>query len=41
LLGRSLVRAGQTLEPSARRALLCNALAFGGNNVSLVIGREA
>jgi 3-oxoacyl-[acyl-carrier-protein] synthase-1 len=39
LLDRSLVRAGQTLKPAARRALLCNALAFGGNNVSLVIGR--
>jgi 3-oxoacyl-[acyl-carrier-protein] synthase I len=39
LLDRSLVRAGMTLEATGTSALLCNALAFGGNNVSLVIGR--
>jgi 3-oxoacyl-[acyl-carrier-protein] synthase I len=41
LLDRSLVRAGMTLDAAGTRALLCNALAFGGNNVSLVIGRGA
>jgi 3-oxoacyl-[acyl-carrier-protein] synthase-1 len=41
LLDRSLVLPGQRLGASARRVFLCNALAFGGNNVSLVIGRGA
>lgn len=39
LLHRSLVGPGEFFANSARRALLCNALAFGGNNVSLVISR--
>jgi 3-oxoacyl-[acyl-carrier-protein] synthase I len=40
LLDRSLVQAGQALSSSAKRVMLCNALAFGGNNLSLVIGRS-
>ena len=39
LLNQSLVGAGKRLAPSAQRRFLCNALAFGGNNVSLIIGR--
>lgn len=41
LLGDSLVVPGQRLDASAERIFLCNALAFGGNNVSLVVGRTA
>jgi 3-oxoacyl-[acyl-carrier-protein] synthase-1 len=39
LLHRSLVGPGEFFASSAQRKLLCNALAFGGNNVSLVISR--
>jgi 3-oxoacyl-[acyl-carrier-protein] synthase-1 len=39
LLSESLVRRGAQLSSTARRRFLCNSLAFGGNNVSLVIGR--
>jgi 3-oxoacyl-[acyl-carrier-protein] synthase I len=39
LLSTSLVVAGQRLDPAARRMFLSNAFAFGGSNVSLVIGR--
>lgn len=40
LLSRSLVGKGERLEPSARRLFLCNAFAFGGNNVTLIVGRH-
>ncbi len=40
LLSECLVNAGDRLAPSARRVFLCNALAFGGNNVTLAIGRR-
>jgi 3-oxoacyl-[acyl-carrier-protein] synthase-1 len=39
LLAASLVTPGQRLDPAARRIFLCNAFAFGGSNVSLVVGR--
>jgi 3-oxoacyl-[acyl-carrier-protein] synthase-1 len=39
LLSRSLVQPGQRLASSAERIFLSNAFAFGGNNVTLVIGR--
>jgi 3-oxoacyl-[acyl-carrier-protein] synthase-1 len=38
LLSRSLVQPGQTLCSSAERIFLSNAFAFGGNNVTLIIG---
>lgn len=41
LLCESLVGAQDSLTPSAKRIFLCNALAFGGNNVTLVIGRQS
>ena len=39
LLGESLVRPGQKLEPSRKGIFLSNAFAFGGSNMSLVLGR--
>lgn len=39
LLSRSLVQPGQRLDSSAERIFLSNAFAFGGNNVTLVIGK--
>lgn len=39
LLSESLVKTGQRLKSSARQFFLSNAFAFGGNNVTLVIGR--
>jgi 3-oxoacyl-[acyl-carrier-protein] synthase-1 len=39
LLSTSLVTPGQRLDPAARRIFLSNAFAFGGSNVSLVVGR--
>jgi 3-oxoacyl-[acyl-carrier-protein] synthase-1 len=39
LLDESLVRPGQRMDASDKRLFLSNAFAFGGNNVSLVIGR--
>ena len=39
LLATSLVTPGQRLDPAARRIFLSNAFAFGGSNVSLVVGR--
>ncbi len=39
LLGRSLVQAGQTLDGNARGIFMSNAFAFGGSNMSLVLGR--
>lgn len=39
LLAHSLVRHGQNMASSAKRIFLSNAFAFGGNNVTLVIGR--
>lgn len=39
LLSECLVKQGQSLPGSARGLFLCNAFAFGGNNVTLVIGR--
>lgn len=39
LLSRSLVQKGQGLGSSARLIFLSNAFAFGGNNVTLVVGR--
>ena len=41
LLCESLVAAGDRLAPVARRRFLANSFAFGGNNVSLLIGRAA
>jgi 3-oxoacyl-[acyl-carrier-protein] synthase I len=38
-LAESLVVPGQRLAPGARRIFLSNAFAFGGSNISLVIGR--
>lgn len=40
LLAGSLVKKGQSLGSSAKRLFLSNAFAFGGNNVTLVIGRR-
>ena len=40
LLSESLVRKGQSLGSSAGRMFLSNAFAFGGNNVTLVVGRR-
>lgn len=39
LLGRNLVRPGQTLDRQARGIFMSNAFAFGGSNMSLVLGR--
>jgi 3-oxoacyl-[acyl-carrier-protein] synthase-1 len=39
MLAASLVVPGQPLAPGSRRIFLSNAFAFGGSNVSLVIGR--
>jgi 3-oxoacyl-[acyl-carrier-protein] synthase-1 len=39
LLSSCLVTSGQELEPSAAGVFLSNAIAFGGNNVSLIIAR--
>jgi 3-oxoacyl-[acyl-carrier-protein] synthase I len=39
LLSDSLTSPGQRLDPTARRIFLSNAFAFGGSNVSLIIGR--
>jgi 3-oxoacyl-[acyl-carrier-protein] synthase-1 len=39
LLSHSLVQPGQKLPTSAERVFLSNAFAFGGNNVTLIIGR--
>jgi len=39
LLSHSLVQPEQQFETTARRVFLSNAFAFGGNNVSLVIGK--
>lgn len=41
LLSENLVRPDTQLSTSARKRFLCNSLAFGGNNVSLVVGRPA
>jgi 3-oxoacyl-[acyl-carrier-protein] synthase-1 len=38
LLAENLVRVGQTISPSARGLFLSNAIAFGGNNTTLIIG---
>jgi 3-oxoacyl-[acyl-carrier-protein] synthase-1 len=39
LLAETLVHIGQELRPQGRGAAMANACAFGGNNVSLVLGR--
>ena len=39
LLSQSLVNPGQKLDADANRIFLSNAFAFGGNNVTLVMGR--
>ncbi len=39
LLSDSLVRLGQHMEGAAERIFLSNAFAFGGNNVTLVLGK--
>lgn len=39
MLSQSLVPVGTRLETAANRTFLSNAIAFGGNNVALVLGR--
>lgn len=41
MLSDALVSVGEKLGTAARRVFLSNAIAFGGNNVALVLGRAA
>lgn len=41
MISSSLVRAGDRLTDTARRIYLSNAIAFGGNNVALILGRTS
>ncbi len=40
LLSKNLVSVGNRLPASSRRILMSNAIAFGGNNAVLILGRE-
>lgn len=39
LLSTTLVRRGETLRRKGQGVVMVNACAFGGNNISLVLGR--